>query len=319
MSHGVTIRTGARLHFGLWGIHAPTGPQFGGVGMMIAHPGVELTARPAERDEIASPSVEVTGRIERFLQRLRDVRPDLPPVAIEVAAAIDSHQGLGSGTQLGLATATAVFRLAGEWHFAAADWAHRLGRAERSSIGVHGFGGGGFLVEAGQLPDDDIGTLIGRADVDPEWRIVLVAPRQTAGLSGVAELTAFQQLPPMNDSTTTQLSRLAVDEWWPAMEQRDFAMASRTMWDYGQLAGDYFRTVQGGVFASPTMAALSHDLRAMGYDGIAQTSWGPTIAVLCRDAEQAEAVRQRVESRDETLSVRITAPLNQGASLESSH
>lgn len=317
MTEVVRIRTGARLHFGLWAINAPTGRRCGGVGMMIAEPGVDLAATRTDRDRVDADSIEIATRVGQFLHRLRLSRAELPPIAIRVEAAIGSHQGLGSGTQLGLATAAAVLRLAGEDRFDATAWAHRLGRGERSSIGVHGFEMGGFLVEAGQQPGDRIGERIGRTDVCKDWRIALIAPPQTAGLSGAAEQTAFQQLPPMSEATTTELQRLALEDWLPAMRAADFEAAARTMWNYGQRAGEYFRAVQGGVFASPRMEPLSHELRQAGYTGIAQTSWGPTIAVLCHDADQAESLRQRVLSDpgNEDLSVQITTPLNVGAAI----
>jgi beta-ribofuranosylaminobenzene 5'-phosphate synthase len=317
MTEVVRIRTGARLHFGLWAINAPTGRRCGGVGMMIAEPVIELTAQPAERDWIAGCSEEIASRVALFLRRLRAVRPNVPRVGIGVSAAIASHQGLGSGTQLALATAAAVLNVAGDKSFDAAAWAHQLGRGERSSIGVYGFEAGGFLVEAGQEPGEPIGERIGRTDVCEDWRIALIAPPQTVGLSGAAEQTAFERLPPMSEATTAELHRIAMDQWLPAMTAADLETAARAMWDYGQRAGEYFRAVQGGVFASPRMEALSHELRQAGYAGIAQTSWGPTIAVLCRHADEAESLRQRVLSQpgDQDLSVRITRPLNVGAAI----
>ncbi|MDZ4689568.1 MAG: hypothetical protein SH850_31210 [Planctomycetaceae bacterium] len=311
------VRTGARLHFGLWAINAPAGRRFGGVGMMIAEPGVELTARRVERDRIDACSADVAARVAQYLHRLRAIRPDIPPVALYVPVMIASHQGLGSGTQLALATAATVLNVAGEAQFDAAAWAHQLGRAERSSIGVHGFELGGFLIESGQRPGDRIGELIGRAAVCEDWQIALIAPPQTVGLSGAAELSAFQQLPPMSEATTAALCRMAVDDWLPAMARGDFATAARTMWEYGQLAGEYFRAVQGGVFASPRMAQLARQLHTEGVTGIAQTSWGPTIAVLCADHIQADALRAQLaaDSAWNDLSVRITRGLNAGAEI----
>lgn len=318
MSHVVRIRTGARLHFGLWGINAPKGRRFGGVGMMVAEPGVVLAARPAECDQINADSPDVVARVAHLLRRLRSQRPDIPPVSLQISAAIPSHLGLGSGTQLGLATATAVLKLTGDESFDAAAWAHPLGRGERSSIGVHGFEVGGFLVEAGQLPGDCIGELIGRANLCDDWRIVLIAPPQITGLSGAAERSAFQQLPPMSDAVTTALQRIAIDTWLPAVTAADFAAASTAMWEYGQTAGGYFRAVQGGVFASPRMEQLAVRLRTDGVTGIAQTSWGPTIAVLCCDQQQAEMLRNQLacDAAWQDSSVRITRPLNTGAVVE---
>jgi beta-ribofuranosylaminobenzene 5'-phosphate synthase len=316
MSQTVVVRTGARLHFGLWGINAPAGRQFGGVGMMVSEPGFEIVARVAPSDRVRAATPEVATRVEQFVTRLRQLCPELPPLLLEIDEEITSHQGLGSGTQLALAVAAATLRLAGE-PFRPAEWAHPLGRGERSSIGVHGFESGGFLIEAGQLPGDRIGELIGRTKVSDDWRFVLLAPPATVGLSGFAERSAFQQLPPMSDDTTSSLQRIAVEVWLPAMIAGDFPKASAAMWEYGQQAGDYFRAVQGGVFASPRMAELAVQLRGAGMTGIAQTSWGPTLAVLCRDEDRAHELRDRLlaDAAWQDLSVQITPPLNVGATI----
>jgi beta-ribofuranosylaminobenzene 5'-phosphate synthase len=75
--------------------------------------------------------------------------------------------------------------------------------------------------------------------------------------------------------------------------------------------------VQGGVFASPRMAELAVQLRGAGMTGIAQTSWGPTLAVLCRDEDRAHELRDRLlaDAAWQDLSVQITPPLNVGATI----
>ena len=71
------------------------------------------------------------------------------------------HTGLGVGTQLGLAIAKALAVASGEPELPSAELAMRVGRGERSAIGVHGFDRGGLLVDAGKLPGEAVSPLSG--------------------------------------------------------------------------------------------------------------------------------------------------------------
>ena len=116
----IRIRTPSRLHFGLFSLPSANSSawlnqegeatlprrQFGGVGLMIDKPGIELTveaattwsaegplggARPALR---ANSIARAVGIHETF--------------QIHIESAAPEHVGLGTGTQLGLAVARAI-------------------------------------------------------------------------------------------------------------------------------------------------------------------------------------------------------------------
>ena len=54
------VTTGSRLHFGMFSFGRPDVRQFGGIGAMIARPGIRLAVRPAERLEAVGPLAERT-------------------------------------------------------------------------------------------------------------------------------------------------------------------------------------------------------------------------------------------------------------------
>ena len=289
MDQEVCISTGARLHFGLLAVTPPQGRSFGGIGVMIDSPGYELRCRVATTDLVRGPSPADCERVHRYLERIRSrSRERLPQVAIAIEQEIPAHGGLGSGTQLGLSTALGLLTLAGIPRPPAVELAGLVQRGQRSAIGVHGFDHGGLLVEGGKQQADAVSSLVARATVPSNWRWVLITPRRTEGLSGIAEQQAFRQLPPSPTTLTGQLCQLLLMDWLPAVHEADFEAASRAMWEYGQLVGNYFAVVQGGPFADRQMAQLASELRARGYPGIAQTSWGPTIAVLCAEPPMAD-------------------------------
>lgn len=303
----VHVQTGARLHFGLLAVAPARGRRFGGMGVMIDQPGFSITLQRAEQDQITG-STTYASRIRDTVQRLHQIWADCPAVEVAVKAEIPPHSGLGSGTQLGLAIAAGLQCLLGHGRSTAAELATQIGRGQRSAIGVYGFDQGGWLIEAGKREGETISPLVAQISGPTVWRWVLITPRETPGLSGSAELQAFRQMDSMPQAITAELCRLLLMECWPALQAGDFTALSEGLWEYGQQVGQFFASVQGGVFADARMSELAHRLRSLGHHGIAQSSWGPTIAVLCRDADQAQhLVTGPLSARSESCTVQISA------------
>lgn len=321
MLREVTITTGARLHFGLLAHGAAAGSrQFGGAGLMIDAPGVRLTVQRDERDGVTGRD-EDRRRGEQFVQLYRARCPAdrwPPPCRIDIHAALPSHAGLGSGTQLGLAMAQGLALLAGEGTAGPAELARRVGRGLRSALGIHGFQRGGFLVEGGKLWPETISPLVARADFPAEWRIVLISPPDERGLAGADERRAFAALPPMPAATTDRLCRLVLMDLLPAVLEADFPACGEALYEFGRLVGESFAPVQGGTYASPTMAALVTHLRRSGVRGVGQSSWGPTLFALAPDATTARQLTTDLQTdpRWATCHFLTAAPLNTGAALQ---
>lgn len=298
----VRVQTGARLHFGLLPNRTPAGRQFGGIGVMITDPGWTVSVERAAIDSIevqtaaAMANPDGARRAAQFLHRYREQRSLAPSaVRVEIASAIPGHQGLGSGTQLGLALAKALALLEGA-DTTSVELARRVGRGKRSAIGIWGFDEGGFLFDAGKLPPEDIGVLAGRFTVPMTWRFVLVSPLAQAGLSGAEELAAFSRLPPMSEDTTLQLLELITSHVLPSLVREDFPHFADSLFEYGRIVGMHFSAAQGGVFAAPLMMRLADELARFGHGRPVQTSWGPTCAVPCRSADDAARVQAAIAS-----------------------
>lgn len=318
MSTRVTVRTGARLHFGLLAINPARGRQFGGAGLMVDAPGFDLTAEAATADEIVGGSATTHQRIGALVSRLRERTPSsVPPLKITVQREIPPHCGLGSGTQLGLTVATIAAALAGESMPSVRERTERVGRGKRSAIGMYGFESGGWLVDGGQRSAGEISPLIARATWPDDWPWVLIAPPEREGLSGVAEQHAFQRLSSMTEATTARLCRTLLLELLPSLLDHDFPEVSAALWDYGKTVGEYFLPVQQGLFADVRMARLADQLRRDGIAGVAQTSWGPTIAVMCPSLSAATELVSHLQSPGQWTDCRIqlVRALNRGAEL----
>ena len=316
MTH-VSITTGARLHFGPLSVSAPAGGRFGGVGVMIDFPRTVLTANSASTDLVRGGDESTTRRVIEFLDRIRKAIPDQNRVSceIEVKETIPSHCGFGSGTQLGLAVALAASIVANEPEPSLDELALRAGRGLRSAIGLHGFQQGGFMVDGGRVESNKLGTLVTRANFPDEWRFVLASPQKAIGLSGDAEQSAFARQSAMPRLLTAELCRIVLMEWLPSVIEADFARCGDSMFEYGNAVGDFFSPSQGGVFAHPRMAEWADRLRQRGIRGVAQTSWGPTLAALCSSETTAKQLHTDFadDSTWNDCSFQVVSPLNRGA------
>ena len=324
MSDRVTIQTGARLHFGLLAHRPQTGRHFGGVGLMIDSPGVHLSASVASHDEVISPA-SIKERVEKIIMKYRQETSQhrsFPTCRVEVHQAIPAHQGLGSGTQLALAVgkALAVLGRSEDRDIHPFELARLVGRGNRSALGIYGFLFGGFLVDGGKksLEDEDIGAFIARLYFPEEWRMVLITPPHEAGLSGADERAAFHHLPGMPEELTNRLCRIVLMDLLPAVEEKEFASVSESLYEYGQHVGSYFEPIQGGRFASRQMEQLAEALRRQGHLGVGQSSWGPTMFVLEESQTAAvDLVRELQEDpKWSDCKFHIAAALNQGARIK---
>ncbi|MDA1163963.1 MAG: hypothetical protein O3B13_12735 [Planctomycetota bacterium] len=327
----VTVSTGARLHFGLL-THRPTsGREFGGMGVMVNSPGwtIAVTAIDAAEDSqpdriivedsatLACP--ETKSRIATVIDRMRREQfLNVPPLDVRVLSAIPSHRGLGSGTQLALATARAIDACMNAGVIPVDQLAQLTGRGLRSAVGTWGFESGGLIVDGGKLEFEPVGTLATRLQFPADWRFLLIFPKSASGLSGEDEIAAFENLSGMPQETTDMLCRLTVMQFLPAVQNGDFGRASAALCQYGRRVGEYFAPAQGGIYVDSRMLDLSLRLADDGIEGFAQTSWGPTCAVLCQDEIMAARISALVQSKSQTRDFEclITSPLNCGASVE---
>jgi beta-ribofuranosylaminobenzene 5'-phosphate synthase len=311
----VEVFAPARLHLGFLDLNGGLGRRFGSLGLTIDGIGTRLSIARALRPGFHKPA---PPRLQRMLDALTAGRfAALGPLAIAIESAIPEHVGLGSGTQLGLAVAAGIAALAGET-VSARTLAPLVERGARSGIGIGAFETGGFLVDGGKAADHVPAPIIARANFPSEWRVILIFDAQGRGLSGPAEIAAFQALPPFPEAMAAQLCRLTLLRLLPGLHDADFAAFADSIGEIGARLGDYFAPVQGGRYASPRVAATLDWLRDRGFAGIGQSSWGPTGFVFVAERREAQALRDELARRfgaSGALSFRICAGRNRGAEI----
>ena len=219
------IRTPSRLHFGLLGWGPQARRQFGGIGLMIDSPGIELSVEPAPAWIVEGP---LATRVEQLVTQLRarDARSrnDLaarPDPRRECAGRARRPGRRDSALPGRRPRGPAAGRPAPNRRSSSSPGSPARGR--RSGIGLHGFHHGGLIVDGGRKREAEIPPLLARLPFPEDWSILIVQPPGERGLHGPDESRAFANLPPIAQDVTDSLCRLVLLEILPAVIERDLA------------------------------------------------------------------------------------------------
>ena len=328
----VRVVAGARLHFGFANLSLSHERLYGAVGVAIDEPTVEVLAEPSSTigveirtGETGSLRADVVEYAERACEIL-----DVSGASIAVRSSIPRHAGLGSGTQIALATLAGVAR-AHDREARVRERAPRLGRGGRSGLGVASFEAGGFLLDAGHptarftterppAGEWEVPAVAARHAIPNDWRFLVVSPDVDPGRSGESEdesiRTAVERAEPeLADRIAGILTRRAL----PADADGRAEAFGEAVAEIGRLNGAWYADEQGGVYRPPVgevVAALSD---APAVHGAGQSSWGPAVYAVT-DADRAEAAREAGRAALEAAGVdgrvRIVRGRNRGARVE---
>jgi beta-RFAP synthase len=316
MPKSIHISAPSRLHFGLWSLARGGQREYGGVGAMVAEPGLELRIAPADQFAANGPLAE---RAVVFAKNWATFhRTALPRCSIEVTKTPPQHAGLGTGTQLGLSVAAGLSALCGLPNQSPQELALSVGRGQRSAVGTYGFVLGGLIVEQGKLQEEPISPLDCRIDLPAEWRFVLVRPAGISGLAGDDERAAIDSLPAIPTQTTQRLIAEVRERLVPAAATGDFAGFADSVFRYGRESGQCFAARQGGPYNGPILTRLVEQIRELGGAGVGQSSWGPTLFVTQPSHAAAEDFASRLQNAHagSEIHILITSPANRGARIE---
>lgn len=296
-----------RLHFGLFNV-PPAGRAeadtraFGGVGLMVDLPGVVVDVRPAESWQFEGP---LASRAQVFAARFMLAVPEgrRRPFQLLVERSPAEHTGLGTGTQLGLAVGKALAIACGEGELPSTELAARVGRGERSAVGVHGFDRGGLLVDAGKLPGEAVSPLLAHVSPPEAWRVVLFTPPVAGHWHGEYERRAFATAAA---GRPRALRRLAEEAILPAARRGDSEAFGEAVHEFNRKAGEPFAAAQGGAYASREAEGLIADVRAWGVPGVGQSSWGPAVFAVTPDSDTAVSLVKTFRGRVPAFVSRIS-------------
>ncbi|OGT32771.1 MAG: hypothetical protein A2W28_02875 [Gammaproteobacteria bacterium RBG_16_51_14] len=288
----VEVIAPARLHLGFMDMHGGIGRNYGSLGLCLSEICTHLSARTADTLRVVGPSSE---RAQKYAERTLTHYDIKSGIDITIHEAIPEHAGLGSGTQLSLAVATAITKLY-DLDATVNELAGLHQRGARSGIGVGTFSMGGFLVDGGLGIHTDIPPIISHNDFPLEWRILLIFDEQRQGVSGSPERAAFKQLAPMDERVSQSLCRLVLMQALPALVEQDCKLFGEAITVIQETVGDHFADVQGGRYSSPLVSMILPWLKEQGATGVGQSSWGPTgFALFANETEAFQVMRKARE------------------------
>ena len=317
-----TVTTAARLHFGFQNLSLAHERLYGGVGLALDEPRLTVEATRAETVQCDDAATEP------YVRRVVDAL-DVPGADVSVDERFPRHVGLGSGTQLSLATLIAVVR-AYDRTADARTYAPDMGRGGRSGVGVAAFEAGGFVVDGGHPTerftaeppaegDWDVPPVLAHHDVPAHWRFVVVVPDTDPGQSGDAEDQSMRQAVERADpGIADQISTLLTRRLLPAIATRDHSDFGHAAARLGRLNGAWYADEQGGVYRPPAGTLVDSLSSATVISGAGQSSWGPTVWGLTTSDHVPKAREAGVLALDEAGvegTVQVVAPRNTGASL----
>lgn len=293
------VSAGGRLHVGFLNLSLARERLYGGVGVGLAEPRVTLAA--ARADAVVCDDPLVASYAERACDLL-----GVGGARITVEETLPRHVGLGSGTQVALATLAAV---AGVYDREprVRERAPALGRGGRSGVGVATFEAGGFVVDAGHpterfttdAPADGEWTVppvTARHALPETWRALLVVPDTPTGRSGEQEDASMRAVVERADPTVAdEAAGILARRVLPAAATGDLDSFGRAVGAFGRLNGAWYADAQGGVYRPPAGELVEALGGAPGVVGVGQSSWGPAVYGLTT-AARADAARDAGES-----------------------
>ena len=308
----IQVEAPARLHLGFLDLQGSLGRRFGGVGVSLKE--IQTCVECACSTEFSAKGPD-SERALKYARRLLNMMGREDAVSIEIRQAIPQHAGLGSGTQMALAVGTAVNYLF-DLGLSPYEIAEKLGRGGRSGIGIGAFEQGGFLVDGGRGDGDRLPPIIARHPFPGHWRILLLMARSgKGGLSGEVEHRAFANLPEFPASDAAHLCRLTLMRILPSLLESDLPGFAQGIGELQDKIGDYFAPAQGGRFFHLKITKLLKQAKQLGFQGVGQSSWGPTGFILADSETQAHALARKLQSVDADLELRIVGASNHGHQL----
>jgi beta-ribofuranosylaminobenzene 5'-phosphate synthase len=310
---GVQVTTTARLHLGFLDLAENLGRRFGSIGLAIDAFETSVELREAPTLEVSGEERERGALIaHRIAAGLRlDTRKKLT-----ISNAIPGHAGLGSGTQLALAIATAFRRLAGLPLDPRED-ARLLDRGARSGVGVALFERGGLAVDAGRGPNTEIPPVVAWMNLPSDWRVLLLLDPHVEGAHGEEERRAFAGLPRFSAEAASEICRRTLMQILPGVAEVDMEAFGNGVARIQEILGDHFAPAQGGGrFISARVGRIAARLKSLGAHGIGQSSWGPTGFAFASDPDHAQFLAQRAcADREHGVEIRICSARDRGAEI----
>jgi beta-ribofuranosylaminobenzene 5'-phosphate synthase len=320
----IRVEAPSRLHLGLIDMHGGLGRVDGGIGITLMNPCTGIEVKRGEDLTVTGGTPEVHRRVLDAARKVLDAAGIRGGAAITVKRSMPQHTGLGSGTQIALATGAAISKLY-SLDLSVRRIAAIVGRGGTSGIGTAAFEHGGFILDGGHSfgPHGEKhgfapsaasstvtpATVCARLPFPEAWKIVLAIPNRGTNVGGAEEVNIFRDYCPVPIEDVSQICHEIMTRMLPGIAEEDldlFAHAVNAIQTLG------FKKVETSL-QDPVVPALIRELRQAGAACAGLSSFGPTVFAIT-DGDLAGITRAAAETFGEQGGeVIVTRGRNYGA------
>ncbi|RBQ24442.1 Beta-ribofuranosylaminobenzene 5'-phosphate synthase [Candidatus Methanobinarius endosymbioticus] len=288
------IKTPSRLHMTLIDLNGSYGRADGGIGLTIDKPNFTLHCDLADKgitiefnEKITDEEIknEAIKKISKAAENVISHFNFEDGFHFTVEEAYPPHSGLGSGTQMSLATAKLICEF-NEKNISSIEMGSILGRGGSSGIGMGAFEQGGFVVDGGHdLKDKGWSVLpssvnpakppqlIGRYDFPEEWELVVGICDADTTVTGMKEDDIFEKYCPVPKREVEQLSHIIFMNLIPFLLEKNI-----------DAVGDCINRIQSLGFKNVEVYRQAQNVRNLidsmkqfGAYGVGMSSFGPAV------------------------------------------
>jgi beta-ribofuranosylaminobenzene 5'-phosphate synthase len=288
----VTVSAPAHLHTGNFDMTGDLGRLFGTVGFAIDVP---LEIEVTKADGVKAQDEWAQLFTERFVKSY-----NLAGAEVKVKRSIPKFVGVGYHTTLALSIGTALSRLY-NLGLTTEKIALTMQRGAVTSLGVHAFKVGGFIVEGGfrgEQREKMIPPLIFQRQVPKDWHfVVAIAQEPVEKITKMREdedniLRTLKLMPKENSD---ELSRIVLVKIMPSIIEEDLKSFGEGLTAFNSKLGQFWNNFQcGRTYCHPVVEdAIKLMLRRSTC--ACQTSWGPTIYGIVDKQSEAESLSKELK------------------------
>jgi len=201
----------------------------------------------------------------------------------DVKEAYFPHSGLGSGTQISLATAKLICQH-NEIAITGVELGEILKRGGTSGIGLYSFEEGGFIIDGGHDKSEKNGflpssaskasppVLIGRYEFPKRWDII-IAILKSNNVMGKKEVNIFQEYCPIPKAEVEKLSHLIFMNLVPFLLERNIESFGSIINKIQEIG---FKKIEVDL-QEDKIKELIMKMREFGAYGVGMSSFGPAV------------------------------------------
>ncbi len=288
----VKVSAPAHLHTGNFDVTGDLGRLFGTVGFAIDRP---LEIEVSKTDGIKAEDESAYLFTKRFVESF-----DLAGAEVKVKRSIPKFVGMGYHTTLALSIGSALSKLY-NLDLTVEKIALTMKRGAITSLGVHAFKVGGFIVEGGFKVDQRekmIPPLIFHHKVPENWFFTIAIPQEpiekiTKMRENEDEILRNVKLMPKESSD--ELSRIVLVKIIPSIIENDLKSFGEGLTAFNSKLGKFWNEFQCGRTYCHPVVEEGIKLMLRRSSCACQTSWGPTFYGIVEGQNKAEALTRELE------------------------